>query len=754
MIVPMKIYRQISMTTFATYTLFLLNVFSWIFLQHFGLGDDFTRSLCRHALWPGLWWGDGAIDPSVCPNPLGSANNGLMTLVTSMFLHGSWLHLIGNMWFLLLFARHVEDALREPGLFLLFFVLCGIAGNLTELVIDSDRVVAVMGASGAIAGVMGAYIVFFPRVRILSLIPIHVIPIPIKSPGWLAILFWFAFQVVSGLFALLGQDGDIAYGCHVGGFVAGVAFAMLYRSLRPSPVAEQKETLETKPSGRIIGLDLGTTNACAAVLQGKEAKIIEVSAGQRTTPVFAVYSGDGPPLVGEIARRRALENPRNALFGVKRLLGCEFGGQLGKWTVPYRLIAAPAGTGVGIEIEGGVVSPEEVVAEVLAMVKTTAREQLGQDVAGVVVAVPAHFYDRQRRAIRKAGAAAGLEVKRIICEPSAAALAYWLGNPSGTARIAVYDLGGGSFDFSIIDLHVDGNGDAVVDVVASSSAPFLGGEDFEQRVVDYLSGEFERVHGVDPRTDSATLSRLREAAETAKIELSSSRETEINLRYLSVDSSTGPKHLVTKLTRTKLEELVGDLVEQTIRRCGATLKDAGRNVREFDDVLLLGGQARMPLVKQRVRAFFAQEARLHAQSGETVATGAAVQAALMSGDFKRLALIETTALGLGTATSEGRMEPLIERNSHLPLARSRIFSAAEDDPTTITIHLLQGEHENAEENASVGRFVATGLPPALPGATRLEFTFEVNLDGLVSVSAKDPDTGRDWPVQAAWADGS
>lgn len=752
MIVPMKVYRKVSMTTFATYTLFLLNVFSWIFLQHYGLGDEFARSLCRHALWPGLWWGDGAIDPDMCPNPLESANNGLMTLVTSMFLHGSWLHLIGNMWFLLLFARQVEDALREPGLFLLFFVLCGVAGNLTELVIDSDRVVAVMGASGAIAGVMGAYIVFFPRVRILSLIPIHFFPIPIKSPGWLVLLFWFSLQVVSGLFALLGQDGDVAYGGHVGGFVAGVAFAMLYRSLRTSPVAERKETLEAKPAGSIVGLDLGTTNACAAVLRGDEAKVIEVSEGQRTTPVFAVYSGDGPALVGEIARRRALENPRNALFGVKRLLGRELGGRVGDWTTPYRLVAAPASAGVGIEIEGRVVSPEEILAEVLAMVKTTAREQLAQDVAGVVVAVPAHFNDRQRRAILKMGEAAGLEVKRMICEPSAAALAYWLGNPSDTARIAVYDLGGGSFDFSIIDLHVDGDGDAVVDVVSSSSAPFLGGEDFNQRVVDYLSVEFERAHGVDPRTDPATLARLRAAAETAKIELSSSQESEINLPYLSLDPSTGPKHLVMKLTRTKLEELVGDLVEQTIRRCRATLKDAGRNAREFDDVLLLGGQARMPLVKQRVRAFFSQGTRLHAQSGESVATGAAVQAALMSGDFKRFALIETTALGLGIATPEGRMEPLIERNSHLPLARSRIFSTSEDDPTTITIHLLQGEHENAEENASVGRFVATGLPTAPPGATRLEFTIEVNLDGLVSVSAKDPDTGKDWPVQAAWAD--
>ncbi len=498
--------------------------------------------------------------------------------------------------------------------------------------------------------------------------------------------------------------------------------------------------------GKIIGIDLGTTNSCVAVVDGKDAKVIENSEGDRTTPSIVAYTEDGEILVGQSAKRQAVTNPTNTLFAVKRLIGRRFDDavvQKDIKMVPYKIAAADNGD-AWIEVKGDKLAPPQVSAEVLKKMKKTAEEYLGETVSEAVITVPAYFNDSQRQATKDAGRIAGLEVKRIINEPTAAALAYGLDKARGDAKIAVYDLGGGTFDVSIIEI-AEIDGEHQFEVLSTNGDTFLGGEDFDLRVIDYLADAFKKEHGVDLHNDPLALQRLKEAAEKAKIELSNSQQTEVNLPYITADQS-GPKHLVMKLTRAKLESLVEDLVTRTIEPCRTALADAGLSVGEVDDVILVGGQTRMPLVQQKVKEFFGKEARRDVNPDEAVAMGAAIQAAVLSGDRSDVLLLDVTPLSLGIETLGGVMSALIEKNTTIPTKKTQTFSTADDNQTAVTIHVLQGERKQADANKSLGRFDLSDIPPAPRGMPQIEVSFDIDANGILNVSAKDKATGKEQSI--------
>lgn len=498
--------------------------------------------------------------------------------------------------------------------------------------------------------------------------------------------------------------------------------------------------------GKIIGIDLGTTNSCVVVLEGGNPKVIENAEGDRTTPSIVAYTEDGEILVGQSAKRQAVTNPTNTLFAVKRLIGRRFDDgvvQKDIGMVPYNIVKADNGD-AWVEAKGQKMAPPQVSAEVLKKMKKTAEDYLGEKVTEAVITVPAYFDDSQRQATKDAGRIAGLEVKRIINEPTAAALAYGMDKKRGDSKIAVYDLGGGTFDVSIIEI-AEVDGEHQFEVLSTNGDTFLGGEDFDILLIDYLAEEFQNTNGIDLRKDPLAKQRLKEAAEKAKIELSSSQQTEVNLPYITADS-TGPKHLVTKITRAKLESLVETLVERTIAPCQTALSDAGLGVSEIDDVILVGGQTRMPLVQDRVKAFFGKEPRRDVNPDEAVALGAAIQGAVLAGDVKDVLLLDVTPLSLGIETLGGVMSPLIEKNTTIPTKKTQTFSTADDNQTAVTIHVLQGERKQASQNKSLGRFDLSDIPPAPRGMPQIEVAFDIDANGILNVSAKDKATGKEQSI--------
>jgi len=499
--------------------------------------------------------------------------------------------------------------------------------------------------------------------------------------------------------------------------------------------------------GKIIGIDLGTTNSCVAVLEGDKTRVIENAEGDRTTPSIVAYTEDGEILVGQSAKRQAVTNPKNTLFAVKRLIGRKFKDDVVQKDikmVPYEIVAADNGD-AWVAAKGEKMAPPQVSAEVLRKMKKTAEEYLGETVTEAVITVPAYFNDSQRQATKDAGRIAGLEVKRIINEPTAAALAYGMDKAQGDRTIAVYDLGGGTFDISIIEI-AEVDGEHQFEVLSTNGDTFLGGEDFDLRLIDYLAAEFKKESGIDLHNDPLALQRLKEAAEKAKIELSSSQQTEVNLPYITADAS-GPKHLVVKLSRSKLESLVEDLVTRSMEPVKVALKDAGLSPSEINDVILVGGQTRMPLVQKQVAEYFGKDPRKDVNPDEAVAMGAAIQGAVLSGDVKDVLLLDVTPLTLGIETMGGVATPLIEKNTTIPTKKSQVFSTAEDNQTAVTIHVVQGERKQAAQNKSLGRFDLADIPPAPRGMPQIEVTFDLDANGILNVSAKDKATGKEQSIR-------
>jgi molecular chaperone DnaK len=498
--------------------------------------------------------------------------------------------------------------------------------------------------------------------------------------------------------------------------------------------------------GKIIGIDLGTTNSCVAVMDGGEAKVIENAEGDRTTPSIIAYANDGEILVGQPAKRQAVTNPDNTLFAIKRLIGRQFGDDVVQKDikmVPYKIVKADNGD-AWVEVNGEKMSPPQISAQTLKEMKKTAEDFLGEPVTEAVVTVPAYFNDAQRQATKDAGRIAGLDVKRIINEPTAAALAYGMDKKSGDSTIAVYDLGGGTFDISIIEI-AETDGEHTFEVLSTNGDTFLGGEDFDLRLIDYLADEFKKSSGMDLHSDPLALQRLKEAAEKAKIELSSSQSTEVNLPYITADAS-GPKHLVQKLTRAKFEALVEDLVERTLEPLKLALADADLQIGGIDDVILVGGQTRMPLVQKRVTEFFGKEPRRDVNPDEAVAVGAAIQAAVLSGDVTDVLLLDVTPLSLGIETMGGVASTLIEKNTTIPTKKTQVFSTADDNQTAVTIHVVQGERKQASQNKSLGRFDLSDIPPSPRGMPQIEVAFDLDANGILNVSAKDKATGKEQSI--------
>ena len=495
--------------------------------------------------------------------------------------------------------------------------------------------------------------------------------------------------------------------------------------------------------GKIIGIDLGTTNSCVAVMEGGKPRVIENSEGDRTTPSIVAFTEGDEVLVGQAAKRQAVTNPANTLFAIKRLIGRRYQDaevQKDMGLVPYKIVKADNGD-AWVEAHGKKMAPPEVSARVLQKMKKTAEDYLGEKVSEAVITVPAYFNDSQRQATKDAGRIAGLEVKRIINEPTAAALAYGMDKKRGDAKIAVYDLGGGTFDISIIEI-ADIDGEHQFEVLSTNGDTFLGGEDFDKRLIDYLADEFKKDQGIDLRGDPLAMQRLKEAAEKAKIELSSSQQTDVNLPYITADAS-GPKHLNIKITRAKLESLVEDLITRTIEPCKVALKDAGMSVGEIDDVILVGGQTRMPKVQTAVEDFFGKEPRRDVNPDEAVAVGAAIQGGVLGGEVKDVLLLDVTPLSLGIETLGGVMTKLIEKNTTIPTKAQQVFSTADDNQHAVTVHVLQGEREIASANKSLGRFDLTDIPPAPRGVPQIEVAFDIDANGILNVSAKDKGTGKE-----------
>jgi molecular chaperone DnaK len=510
---------------------------------------------------------------------------------------------------------------------------------------------------------------------------------------------------------------------------------------------------ESNYMAKIIGIDLGTTNSCVAIMDGDKVKVIENAEGARTTPSIVAYTDSDEILVGQSAKRQAVTNPKNTLYAVKRLIGRRFTDDVVQKDidmVPYQIVKAD-NNDAWVEVNGKKMAPPQISAEVLKKMKKTAEDYLGEEIKEAVITVPAYFNDSQRQATKDAGRIAGLDVKRIINEPTAAALAYGIDKGPGDRTIAVYDLGGGTFDISIIEI-ADVDGEKQFEVLSTNGDTFLGGEDFDMVLINYLADEFKKDNGIDLKGDPLAMQRLKEAAEKSKIELSSSQQTEVNLPYITADA-TGPKHMVVKLTRAKLEALVESLVDRTIAPLQTALKDAGKSTQEIDEVILVGGQTRMPMVQKKVADFFGKEPRKDVNPDEAVAVGAAIQGAVLSGHVTDVLLLDVTPLTLGIETMGGVATPLIEKNTTIPTKKSQVFSTAEDSQTAVTIHVVQGERKRAIDNKSLGRFDLTDIPPAPRGMPQIEVSFDIDANGILNVSAKDKASGKQQSIRITASSG-
>ena len=498
--------------------------------------------------------------------------------------------------------------------------------------------------------------------------------------------------------------------------------------------------------GKIIGIDLGTTNSCVAILDGEKSKVIENAEGDRTTPSIIAYADDGEILVGQPAKRQAVTNPNNTLFAIKRLIGRRFKDDVVQkdiTMVPYKIVEADNGD-AWVQVNDDKMAAPQVSAEILKKMKKTAEDYLGEAVTEAVITVPAYFNDSQRQATKDAGKIAGLDVKRIINEPTAAALAYGMDKSKGDKTIAVYDLGGGTFDISIIEI-AEVDGEHQFEVLATNGDTFLGGEDFDLRLIEYLAAEFKKESGIDLHNDPLALQRLKEGAEKAKVELSSAQSTDVNLPYITADA-TGPKHLNVKISRAKLESLVEELVERSLEPCRIALKDSDLSASEIDEVILVGGQTRMPMVQEKVTAFFGKEPRKDVNPDEAVAMGASIQGAVLAGDVKDVLLLDVTPLSLGIETMGGVATPVIDKNTTIPTKKSQVFSTADDNQTAVTIHVVQGERKQASGNKSLGRFDLADIPPAPRGVPQIEVTFDIDANGILHVGAKDKATGKEQSI--------
>ena len=498
--------------------------------------------------------------------------------------------------------------------------------------------------------------------------------------------------------------------------------------------------------GKIIGIDLGTTNSCVAILDGEKSKVIENAEGDRTTPSIIAYADDGEILVGQPAKRQAVTNPNNTLFAIKRLIGRRFKDDVVQkdiTMVPYKIVEADNGD-AWVQVNDNKMAAPQVSAEILKKMKKTAEDYLGEAVTEAVITVPAYFNDSQRQATKDAGKIAGLDVKRIINEPTAAALAYGMDKSKGDKTIAVYDLGGGTFDISIIEI-AEVDGEHQFEVLATNGDTFLGGEDFDLRLIEYLAAEFKKESGIDLHNDPLALQRLKEGAEKAKVELSSAQSTDVNLPYITADA-TGPKHLNVKISRAKLESLVEELVERSLEPCRIALKDSDLSASEIDEVILVGGQTRMPMVQEKVTAFFGKEPRKDVNPDEAVAMGASIQGAVLAGDVKDVLLLDVTPLSLGIETMGGVATPVIDKNTTIPTKKSQVFSTADDNQTAVTIHVVQGERKQASGNKSLGRFDLADIPPAPRGVPQIEVTFDIDANGILHVGAKDKATGKEQSI--------
>lgn len=498
--------------------------------------------------------------------------------------------------------------------------------------------------------------------------------------------------------------------------------------------------------GKIIGIDLGTTNSCLAILDGGKTRVLENAEGDRTTPSIVAYTDDNEVLVGQPAKRQAVTNPTNTLYAVKRLIGRRFKDDVVQKDikmVPYKIVEADNGD-AWVEVKGDKKAPPQISAEVLKKLKKSAEDYLGEEVTEAVITVPAYFNDSQRQATKDAGRIAGLNVRRIINEPTAAALAYGLDKKGSDRTVAVYDLGGGTFDISIIEI-ADVDGDTQVEVLSTNGDTFLGGEDFDMRLIEYLADQFKKDSGIDLRGDALAMQRLKEAAEKAKVELSSAQQTDVNLPYMTADQ-TGPKHLNVKVSRAKLEALVEDLVERSMGPCRTAIQDADIDVNSIDEVILVGGQTRMPMVQAKVKEFFGKEPRKDVNPDEAVAMGAALQGAVLSGDVKDVLLLDVTPLTLGIETMGGVMTPLIEKNTTIPSRKTQVFSTADDNQTAVTIHVVQGERKQAAQNKSLGRFDLSDIPPSPRGVPQIEVAFDIDANGILNVSAKDKGTAKEQSI--------
>lgn len=746
--IPLRVPRQGSSAPIATYAVFALNALSWAVLQTLGNDPGFTASICKYALWPGALWEHGVFDaPADCVLLHATPDTRPVTLFTSMFLHGGWLHLIVNMWYLLVLAPHVEERSGSPSAFLLFYLACGLGAAAAQIAIDPTSMIPNLGASGAIAGLLGAYVVLSPRIRILLLFPIYFIPVPLRIPAAQVAVAWFAVQVLGGLLELLGRGGEIAYGAHVGGFVTGVSLSLLYVLYQQSSFNRSRRGGGLRSSTRQVGIDLGTSNGCVAVMDRGNPRIIENSEGGRTIPTVLSFVNDGSVVVGERAKRQAIDVPEHTMHGVKRFLGRRCTDDMNGWRVPYKLKPEPETGGVAIETPTTLITPQQALAHVLTTLKSSADTHFGRrgTCTEAVVAVPACYNHLQRQATLKAACIAGLDVIAIISDPVAAVLTYCNDKRIRKGTVVVLDLGGGSCDVAIVGVDLI-DGKQVLRMHAHGGDTLLGGEDFDQLVVDYIADEFQERHGIDLRDSSLALHRLKEASERAKIELSFKKTARIELPHITSDTTSDHKHIDSQLTRSKFESSASALVDRIFHHCDLATLGAGSAPEDIDAVILVGRQTCMPLLDHRVRQHFGCEVHRPADFTESVAKGAAAYAAALAERRDTLQVVEANPQPITMDDLAGNVTTLIERNAPLPAESKLTVATVAPDQTSIAFRILQGSRHSREENASLGLFELQGIPASSKGERAFEVRFTLDANGILDVSARNPSTGEDHPI--------